>query len=98
MGWIRFLSIMLVKIRRKKMKRRKSKKLFKPGTLVTIQGTSCVFMSLGLKSACELDSFNGFDISNMKPVTRCDGKARLATKKECERYWMAMKKMVKNRI
>ena len=55
------------------MKRRKSKKIFVPGTLITVRGTNCVFMSLGMKHSCELESFNGFDISTGHPVRRCDG-------------------------
>ena len=69
------------------MNRRKNKKLYAPGTLVTIKGKHCVFMSLGLRNKNSLDSFNGIDILTGKPVARCDGQARLATKKEQRLYW-----------
>ena len=80
------------------MKRRKTKKKFAPGTLVAVHGTNCVFMSLGMKSACELESFNGFDISTGQPVRRCDGKVRLATKKECTRYWDALREIINGKV
>ena len=73
------------------MKRRKSKKKFIPGTLVTVIGTSYVFTSLGMKSEKELYTINGFDIKTGVPVTVCSGEARLATKKECVRYWKCIK-------
>ena len=73
------------------MKRRKAKKLCKCGTLLTIEGTSCVFMSLGLIDKNRIDSFNGIDIRKREFISRCDGKARVATKKECEMYWHIMK-------
>ena len=76
------------------MNRRKSKKLYAPGTLVTIKGTTCVFMSLGLKGKGELESFNGINIITGEPVTRCDGQARLATKKEQRWYWLSIKKLI----
>lgn len=79
------------------MKRRRSKKTFAPGTLITVQGTSCVFMSLGMMSASELNSFNGFDMATGQPVTRCDGRVRLATRKECDRYWECLKDLLAKR-
>lgn len=69
------------------MKRRKSKKLFKPGTLVTIQGTHCVFMSLGLKGNNELESINGINLETKRVVKECNGKARPSTKREAALYW-----------
>lgn len=80
------------------MKRRKSKKKFAPGTLITVQGTSCVFMSLGVKSPCELDSFNGFDLSTGNPVVVYSGRVRLATKKEVVKYWSILKKFAKEKV
>lgn len=80
------------------MKRRKSKKVYTEGQLITVQGTSCVFMSLGLIGNNELNSFNGFDISTGRVVKRCDGKVRLATKKESKRYWLAMKFFLADKI
>lgn len=80
------------------MKRRKAKKVYSEGQLVTVQGTSCVFMSLGLIGNNELNSFNGFDISTGCVVKRCDGKVRLATKKERKRYWLAMKFFLADKI
>ena len=80
------------------MKRRNSKKKFAPGTLITVQVTSCVFMSLGMKSSCELDSFNGFDLNTGNPVVVCNGRARLATKKEMVKYWDVLKKFAKEKV
>lgn len=80
------------------MKRRYSKKKFSPGTLITVQGTSCVFMSLGMKTPCELDSFNGFDLSTGNPVAVCNGRARLSTKKERTKYWNVLKNFVKEKV
>ena len=74
------------------MKIRKAKKLCKCGTLLTIEGTSCVFMSLGLIDKNRIDSFNGIDIRKREFISRCDGKARVATKKECAMYWSIMKR------
>lgn len=78
------------------MKRRKSKKTFAPGILITVHGTSCVFMSLGMKSASELDSFNGFNIATGQPVTKCDGRVRIATRKESTKYWSILIGFIKN--
>ena len=69
------------------MKRRINKIVYVPGTLVTIKGTKCVFMSLGLRGNGFLDSFNGINLLTGNPVSRCDGQARLATKKEQRLYW-----------
>ena len=69
------------------MKRRINKIVYTPGTLVTIKGTKCVFMSLGLRGNGFLDSFNGINLLTGNPVSRCDGQARLATKKEQRLYW-----------
>ena len=80
------------------MKRRTSKKKFAPGTLITVQGTTWVFMSLGMKSPCELDSFNGFDLNTGNPVAVCNGRARLATKKERVKYWNVLKKFAKEKV
>lgn len=69
------------------MNNRKAKKLMTPGKLVTVKGTSCVFMCLGKKKGYEIESFNGFDLKTGMPVTRCDGAVRLATKTETIKYW-----------
>ena len=74
------------------MKIRKVKKLSKCGTLLTIEGSSCVFMSLGFMAGNRIDSFNGIDIRKREFISRCDGKARLATKRECKMYWSIMKR------
>lgn len=76
------------------MNRRRSKKIYKPGTLITVQGTYCVFMVIGLKGKNELDSFNGINVVTGKPVIRCDGRARLATKKEQRLYWTFIKALI----
>lgn len=78
------------------MKRRKVKKLCKCGTLLAIEGTGCVFMSLGLKGKNEIDSFNGVNIRTMELISICDGVARVATKKECDAYWSIMKRHIAN--
>lgn len=79
------------------MGKRKSKKQFKPGTLITVQGTRCVFMSLGLKGDNTIESMNGIDIITGKPVSRCDGKARLATKREQMWYWIALRHIIEKK-
>ena len=73
------------------MKRRKAKKMCKCGTLIAVEGTGCVFMSLGVKGNGKIDSFNGVNIRKRELVARCEGKGRLATKKECAIYWSVMK-------
>ena len=55
-------------------------------------------MSLGMKSQCELDSFNGFDLNTGNPVAVCNGRARLATKKESDKYWDVLKKFAKEKV
>lgn len=70
---------------------RKVKKLFKPGTLFTVIGSNRVVgMSLGYKSPNEIRSFNLIDIVKGETVSRCNGKCRLATKREQAWYWMAL--------
>lgn len=73
------------------MKRRKAKKMFKCGTLIAIEGTGCVFMSLGFVDNGFIDSFNGVDICKRELVSSCSGTGRLATKKECAIYWSVIK-------
>lgn len=73
------------------MKRRKAKKMCECGTLIKVEGTDCVFMSLGfVRNGC-IDSFNGIDIRKRELISRCSGKGRLATKKESLIYWSVMK-------
>lgn len=74
------------------MKRRKAKKMYKAGTLITVRGTSCIFMSLGFKGKNELDSFNGINIATGELIRRCDGIVRLATKREKAKYWEILKR------
>lgn len=69
------------------MNNREAKKLMIPGKLVTVKGTSCVFMSLGKKKGRVIESFNGFDLKTGMPVTRCDGVVRPSTKSETIKYW-----------
>lgn len=76
------------------MNNRKAKKIMTPGTLVTVKGTSCVFMSLGKKKGYEIGSFNGFDLKTGVPITRCDGVVRLATKSETIKYWDIIRLLV----
>ena len=71
------------------MKKSALKKIKRKGTLITIKGTNCVFMSLGVFGN-RVESFNGFNLKTMEPVRRCDGKARLATKAEQARYWTCL--------
>lgn len=74
------------------MNYRKAKKICHPGALLTVEGTSNVFMSLGLiPGTRQVDSFNGFDIKAGVPVRRSDGKCRPATKKETDAYWQCMR-------
>lgn len=74
------------------MNYRKAKKICRPGVLLTVEGTSNVFMSLGLiPDTRQVDSFNGFDIKAGVPVRRSDGKCRPATKKETDAYWRCMR-------
>ena len=74
------------------MNYRKAKKICRPGALLTVEGTSNVFMSLGLiPGTRQVDSFNGFDIKAGVPVRRSDGKCRPATKKETDAYWRCMR-------
>lgn len=76
---------------------REAKKAYRPGTLITVEGTHCVFMSLGLKKNFKLDSFNGMDILTGEPVRRCDGTARPATKKESLLYWIHLRNFIKGK-
>ena len=77
------------------MKKRNYKRIFRPGTLMRIQGSNCVFMSLGLnpKNNRQIFSFNGMDIVERKPVTRTDGRARPANKWEQNTYWAVLKEI-----
>lgn len=72
------------------MNKRKAKKLMQHGTLFRVEGTSVVGMSLGYKDKGEIDSFNLIDVVKGVGVKRCDGKCRLATKKERMMYWAAL--------
>lgn len=73
------------------MNNRKLSKIRKPGTVFLIKGTNVLFMSLGMKSKNQIDSFNGFDITTGQPVKRCDGQAVPAPKWMQARYWKALK-------
>jgi hypothetical protein len=72
------------------MNNREAKKLMQHGTLFTVEGTSVVGMSLGYKGKGEIDSFNLIDVVEGIAVKRCDGKCRLATKRERMMYWAAL--------
>ena len=72
------------------MKKRKAKKIFRPGTLFRVVGSKVVGMSLGYRKPNEIESFNLIDVVAGTPVKRCDGKCRLATKKERMMYWAAL--------
>ena len=78
------------------MKKRNYKRIYKPGTLMRIEGSNAVFMSLGLnpKNDRQIFSFNGIDIVERKTVKRADGKARPANKWEQETYWAVMKEVI----
>lgn len=79
------------------MKKRNYKRIFKPGTLMRIVGSDCVFMSLGLvpTNNRRINSFNGIDIVKRKFVTRADGRARPATKWEQNTYWAVLKEKLR---
>lgn len=81
----------MIKVR--SMKKSALKKIKRNGTLVSIKGTDCVFMSLGVFGG-RLESFNGFNLKTAEPVTRCDGEARLATEAERARYWACVKRYI----
>ncbi len=78
------------------MKKRNYKRIYKPGTLMRIEGSNTVFMSLGLnpKNDRQIFSFNGIDIVERKTVKRADGKARPANKWEQTTYWAVMKEVI----
>lgn len=74
------------------MNNRKAKKMCRPGALITVKGTTHVFMSLGLiPKTHQVDSFNGFDIKTGVPMRRSDGKCRPATKRETDAYWQCIR-------
>lgn len=81
------------------MKKRNYKRIYKPGTLIRIVGSDCVFMSLGLvpNNNRQINSFNGIDIVKRKAVTRADGRARPANKHEQATYWNIMKEVIRQR-
>ena len=78
------------------MKKRNYKRIYRPGTLFRVQGSDCVFMSLGLnpRNNRQIFSFNGIDIVERKTVKRADGRARPANKWEQATYWAVMKEVV----
>lgn len=80
------------------MNMRKAKKMYKSGTLIAVEGTGCVFMSLGLYGDGSIDSFNGVNIRTKELVSRCSGKGRSATKKECNAYWSVIKDHVAGKL
>ena len=79
------------------MNNKQRSKLKKAGTLITIKGTSCVFMVIGMKDKNTVDSFNGFDIKTGIAVQKCDGVCRLATKREQSAYWSCLRKFIEFR-
>ena len=80
------------------MNNRKLKKILSAGTLVRVIGTDTVFMCLGglHKGTNHIKSFNGIDIKKRVPISRADGKCRLATKKEQNAYWDIMRDITGN--
>ena len=76
------------------MNKRKAKKLFQHGTLFTVVGTHVVGMSMGYKDVNQIDSFNLIDIVKGEAVKRCDGRCRLATKREQAWYWIALRHII----
>lgn len=79
------------------MNLRKLKKIARPGNVYVIIGTHTAFMSLGgfkrTKNGFEPISINGIDLKNKQLVYRCNGRVRLATKKEAAAYWSIMKQI-----
>ena len=82
----------------KEMNNRKIKRILTAGTLFRVIGSNAVFMSLGglHPGSNSIRSFNGLDIKERKPVTRADGRCRLATKKEQKLYWSIMQDITGN--
>lgn len=80
------------------MNNRKLKKFLTAGTLYRVIGTDAVFMSLGgfRKGTNNIMSFNGMDIKKHKPVSRAEGRCRLATKKEQDAYWKTLRLITGN--
>lgn len=78
------------------MKKRNYKRIYRPGTLFRVQGSDCVFMSLGLnpRNGSQIFSFNGIDIVKRKAVIRADGRAVPAKKWEEQTYWQVMKEII----
>lgn len=76
---------------------RKLKKIARPGNVYVIIGAHTAFMSLGgfkrTQNGLEPIGINGIDLKNRKHVSRCDGRVRLATKKEAAVYWNIMKQI-----
>ena len=79
------------------MKRRTIKKLCAPGSLITVKGTQCVFMSLGMETGTKIGSFNGINLSTGDFINRCDGTVRPSTASEKKKYWECMKVNLGNR-
>lgn len=82
------------------MNLRKLKKIARPGNVYVIIGAHTAFMSLGgfkrTKNGLEPIAINGIDLKYRKHVSRCDGRVRLATKKEAAAYWNIMKQITNN--
>ncbi len=77
------------------MKKSKEKRIKKPGALVAIKSTDCVFMSVGLVGKRQIDVFNGFNLRTGAPERNISGEARLATKAEQGRYWNILRNKLK---
>ena len=79
---------------------RKLKKIARPGNVYVIIGKHTAFMSLGgfkrTQNGLEPIAINGIDLKHRKHVSRCDGRVRLATKKEAAAYWNIMKQITNN--
>ena len=79
------------------MNNRKAKKMMQCGTIFRVEGSTVVGMSLGYKGKGEIDSFNLIDIVKNVTVKHCDGKCRLATRKERAMYWLALKHIIETK-
>lgn len=82
------------------MNLRKLKKIARPGNIYVIIGAHTAFMSLGgfkrTRNGLEPIAINGIDLKHRNIVPRCDGRVRLATKKEVAAYWNIMKQITNN--
>jgi len=78
------------------MKKRNYKRIYRPGTLIRVQGSDGVFMSLGLNPRDDKQIYvsNGIDIKERKAIKCASGRARPANKWEQQTYWAVMKEVI----